>query len=112
METKMNSHSPAMNRACAELEAQARKSTRAEIKHRARHYALAPAFLDTIISGLSGLSPRRVVECLEAYLDPPNWRHFGFGGEHPALSFRGALLYARYARAKSRQHVQWKRNQA
>jgi hypothetical protein len=76
---------------------------RAEIKAAAHHYALAPSYLDTIIAGLSQLSPRRAVGCLEAYRNPPAWRHFGFGGEYPAINLRGALLYARYARAKAHQ---------
>lgn len=96
-------HSTARDRAIAALEAQARKSVRAEIKAAAHHYALAPHYLDTIIAGLAQLSPRRAVECLEALQNPPDWRWVGFGGEHPAINMHGAILYARYARAKARQ---------
>ncbi len=66
---------------------------------RARAYALRPIDLDAICSGLSGLSPSKLVKMLGniAYLHP---RFAGFGGEVPAINIKAAAVYARYARAK------------
>jgi hypothetical protein len=101
----MTSPSPARDAAYAALAAQAARTARRAIKDCARAYARAPQYLDAIVSGLSMVSPRRAVECLELLHRPPAWRFFGFGGEHPALNVRGALLYARYARAKARHNA-------
>jgi hypothetical protein len=93
----------ARDAAYAALRAQAQRSARREIKSRAQYYAKYPSMLDTIIAGVSGLSPRRIVESLELLFRPPAWRFFGFGGEIPALNLHGAMLYARFARAKANQ---------
>ena len=96
--------SKARDAASAALAAQAQRTARREIKDRARAYALRPRELDAIMPKLSGVrSPHVLVIVLEGIHRPPDWRFFGFGGEVPALNVRGALLYARYARAKARQ---------
>lgn len=95
--------SPARDAAYAALREQAARTARREIKDCARRYKRTPQYLDAIVSGLSQLSEHRAVECLELLHRPPAWRFFGFGGEHPAINAQGALLYARYARAKARQ---------
>lgn len=101
----MTMPSPARDAASAALAVQAKCTARREIKSLAMVYARHPSFMDAIIAGLSQLSPRRAVECLDLLYRPPAWRFFGFGGEHPALNLRGAMLYARYARAKARQNA-------
>lgn len=95
--------SPARDAAYAALATQARKTAVREIKWRARAYALRPRELDAIAEDLSGLPPKHLVTAL-AYIarNPMNRvRHFGFGGEIPAINLRGAMLCARYSRAKA-----------
>jgi hypothetical protein len=104
--------SKAMERACAALQAQAARTARALIKDRARAYALSPRELDAISPDLSSWRPWLLVERLKFLMIPPSvppsvlphhYRHFGFGGEVPAINLRGAMLYSRYARAKAHQ---------
>jgi hypothetical protein len=96
--------SPARDAAYAALREQAKRSARREIKDCARAYALRPRHLDAIAKGLSGCTPLALVfELAERLIAPLPNRYFGFGGEHPAINLRGAMLYARYARAKARQ---------
>jgi hypothetical protein len=98
--------SPATAAVHAALEAQARKTARAMIKERARAYALRPRELDAIAEGLFKLFPCDLVTSLSqinavALIRGTRW--FGFGGEVPAINLRGAMLYARYSRAKAHQ---------
>ena len=97
--------SPARTAIGAAIEAQARKTARTAIKSRARAYALRPRELDAIAKELCGLPPKHLVTAL-AYIarNPMNRvRHFGFGGEVPAINLRAGMLYARYLRAKAHQ---------
>jgi hypothetical protein len=94
--------STAREAAYAALRTQAQRTARREIKDRARAYALRPRELDAIVSNLSAHQPKQMVQVLESIRFPSNWRWFGFGGEIPAINMRGAMLYARYARAKHR----------
>lgn len=97
--------SPAYARACKAIEAEARATGRAVIKMRARAYALRPRDLDAIADGLFNLCPRDLVAALRqinAVGVMRGRRWFGFGGEVQAINLRGAMLYARYARAKER----------
>jgi hypothetical protein len=96
-------NSPARDAAYAALRAQATRTALCAIKDCARMYALRPRDLDGIFPRLSERSPRNLAQVLETFCRPPDWRFFGVGGEIPALNLRGALLYARYARAKARQ---------
>jgi hypothetical protein len=96
-------HSPAREAAYAALRAQAVRSARDTIKDLVHEYALHPRYLDAIRVGLSDLTPGQLVRALEHICRPPDWRWFGFGGEIPALNLRGAMLYARFARAKAHQ---------
>jgi hypothetical protein len=90
--------------AYAALEAQAALTIRRVVKDRARAYALRPRDLDAIAEGLSELSPWRLVQRLTNPLWVPGaYRWLGFGGEVQAINLRGAMLYARYSRAKKRQ---------
>jgi len=96
-----NPPSPARAAISAALEAQAPKTARAMIKARARAYALRPRALDAIAKELCGLPPKHLVTAL-AYIarNPMNRvRHFGFGGEVPAINLRAGMLYARWSRA-------------
>jgi hypothetical protein len=96
-------HSSAREAASAALREQAQRTARREIKACAQAYALKPRDLEAIMPGLACLSLQRTVEFLQMIHRPPDWRFFGFGGEVPALNIRGAMLYARHARAKARQ---------
>lgn len=99
-------HSPARDAVHAAIIAQAGRTSRAMIKQRARAYTLRPRELDSLEDGLSSLCPRVLVWTLAiastAMSALPPRRHFGFGGEVPAICLRGAMLYARFARAKAR----------
>jgi hypothetical protein len=84
----------------AAIRAKASRTARAMIKERARDYALRPRELDAFGDGLSRLSPRTIVWCLNRIRHQvPQARWFGYGGEVPAINLCGALLYARYSRA-------------
>jgi hypothetical protein len=85
------------------LHAQAAITARAMIKMTAAAYRLEPRYLDFIAEGLSDLSPRDLITGLKqmnAVAIMRGKRRFGFGGEVPVFNFRGAMLYARYLRAK------------
>jgi hypothetical protein len=58
--------SPARDAAYAALRAQAQRTASREIKDRARFYALHPRDLELIIPGLATLTPKRMVQILEA----------------------------------------------
>jgi hypothetical protein len=96
---------PAYRAVHAAIEAEARATARAMIKNRARAYALRPRELDAIIGGISKDTPRNLVAILSVIIGVTKirHRHFGFGGEIPAINLRGALLYARCSRAKAHQ---------
>jgi hypothetical protein len=99
-------HRTAYDRACAAIEATAAITARAMIKMTAAAYRLEPRYLDFIAEGLSDLSPRDLITGLKqmnavAIMRGQRW--VGFGGEVGAFNFRGACLYARYARAKQHQ---------
>ncbi|MCI0466583.1 MAG: hypothetical protein L0Y57_06200 [Beijerinckiaceae bacterium] len=86
-----------------------------EIKAVARRYALCPSLLDGICANLSLLSPAATVEATKAALGdqcalPHRW--LGLGVEVQFLNLRGAMLYARYLRAKNRQIRNRRRNDA
>jgi hypothetical protein len=91
-----NPPSVAYDATCDAVRAQAARTARRVIKERARAYALRPRDLDAI-------SPASLVRAITQVGDPEWRRWFGFGGEIPALNLRGAMLYARYARAKAHQ---------
>jgi hypothetical protein len=96
-----NAPSPARAAISAALATQARKTARTAIKARAGAYALRPRELDAIGEDLSSLPPKHLVTAL-AYIarNPMNRvRHFGFGGEVPAINLRAGMLYARWSRA-------------
>lgn len=90
--------SSAVAAAHAALKAQARRTAHAMIKDSARRYALRPHLLDAIDDRLSALLPGALVQRLAKH-PIPLWRHFGTGGEIPAINIRGARLYARWSRA-------------
>jgi hypothetical protein len=95
---------PVMNAAHAAVKAEADATARAVIKIRARLYALHPSELDAVEIGLSSFTPRQLVDRLrQIERDPTLRRWYGFGGEIPAINLRGAMLYARYLRAKAHQ---------
>jgi len=95
--------SPAMLCAHAALEAEASATARAVIKMRARAYALLPRDLDTIAEGLFNLSPRDLVTALRQINAVTFMRsNTRFGSEVLHINLRGAMLYARYLRAKAR----------
>jgi hypothetical protein len=90
--------------ASAAFRAQAKRTVHSYIKDRAREYALRPRDLDAIAGGLSRLSPKNLIISLWPWpVQPMPMRYFGFGGEVQALNLRGAMLFARYARAKAHQ---------
>jgi hypothetical protein len=93
---------PVMLRVHAALEAETRATARAVIKMRARAYVLRPGDLDALCKGFCGLWPGSLVDVLKHMKAHPQ-RYFGFGGEVLAINLRGAMLYARYSRAKKRQ---------
>jgi hypothetical protein len=97
---------PSLARAAvsADMKAQVAITVRALIKDIARDYSRDPRSLDTIAHGLSDFPPKHLVTAL-AYLirTQAARRHMGFGGEVPAINLRGAMLYARYSRAKAHQ---------
>jgi hypothetical protein len=94
----------AYDRACAAIEAEARATATAAIKMRARAYALSPRDLDAITPGLSRAGPKVLVIALNAYRTELR-RWFGFGGAIPVINLRGAMLYARLARARARRNA-------
>ncbi len=94
--------SPAMARAHAKIEAQAKRAVRLAIKDRARAYALRPRDLDAICEGLARASSKLMVKYLASEIrDPGRYRWFSFGGEVPAINLHGAMLYARWSRRLS-----------
>jgi hypothetical protein len=78
-----------------------RAELRLLIKRHARAYARQPRQLETIAAGLFNLSPRDLVTALRQINAIYLMRARGF--LDPPLNFRGAYLYARYARAKQHQ---------
>jgi hypothetical protein len=94
---------PVMNAAHAAIKAEARATARAAIKMRARAYALRPRDLDAVAYGLFNLRPNDLVRSLKTLFGIQPIRRAGIGGEVPAINLRGAMLYARYYRAKARQ---------
>ena len=91
---------PVMLRVHAAIEAEAIATARAVVKYRARMYALQPRQLDTITDDLSSLPPRILVASLSVIKMYP---HRLDGAEVSSTNLRGAMLYARYLRAKERQ---------
>jgi hypothetical protein len=92
-----------MLRVHAAIEAEARATAAAAIKMRAHLYALHPNELNAIVAGLSYLPPQRMVQHLVNTRRFRSERWFGTGGQIPAIAIRGAMLYARYLRAKAHQ---------
>lgn len=85
------------------IAAQARKTARAMIKDSARGYALRPHELDTIIDALSTVHPIIAIGALKGLRVYQARYNMSFGGEVQAINLRGAMLYARYSRAKANQ---------
>ena len=86
----------AFDAACDELKAQAARTVRRVIKDRARAYALRPRDLEALADGLIDLSPRDLTTALS--LIGAVYKMRGLA----AINLPGALLYARYLRAKAR----------
>ena len=93
----------AYDRVCKALEAEANATARAVVKMRARAFALKPRDLDAIAKGMFNLSPRDLVTSLRQIGAVMKMRRGGFGGEVLVVNLRGAMLYARYSRAKAHQ---------
>ena len=90
--------------ACAALEEQAKTTARTIINERARTYRDAPWKLESIAYGLVALRPADLVKSLRRILGimcMSSRRYAGLGGDSSAINLSGALLYARYRRAKA-----------
>ena len=85
----------------AALAAQARRTARQMIKHRARAYATRPRDLEALAPGLSAAEPAALIaagaDLLRQEAGAPR-RWFGFGAEVAALNARALLLLGRTRR--------------
>ncbi|HEY1736820.1 MAG TPA: hypothetical protein VGG12_09240 [Methylovirgula sp.] len=96
---------PAEQRAFDSIEAQARRTAAAILKHRARAFAKRPMALETLYPGLAAATPETVIAIAQHLLErerraPQRW--FGFGGDVGAFNAKAALLYGRALRMRSR----------
>ena len=88
----------AMQAAFDAIERNARRTAIVAIKMRARKYIIRPEQLANVL-GFIPISHADVLVNAKLKLRALSpARHFGFGGEVPAINLRAAILVARYAR--------------